>query len=547
MASVNIIAGTLIALRIQDRRDKEKKTTPKYRSPEARGSRFWIISFQNIISTKNIYKVSMSQPTLSTALLGEHSPELLTALKDAGVETTTFDSAIKLKEGDSQHVAVLVAGSDHGLTDKTLLESLVDAGTVLVAFSPGAEYLQALHDATKTPIDLTAIKPTADRPLLTYKAGGQVHLIMPPKVKGLLKEVDSEKLTDVSVKVDDKGVFPTAEGIEAEIAAQPFDSSEVVKHILKAVEDVKMPHAPALAGEVFNLDPGNDVAFFKTVKVRYPILIEIRFVVWTSSGRYRVRTTDPSLVQKYYTEWNMMFYVYATNANPEGKTASNYNGTIYTYVVHDGLHQRYNGAGRWCGPYSRPGSSQAAFYFIDIMRYLMVDTSGLLSRVSQLPDDNQYTESNKNFNYEISREQNMTLYRANKKQTWNFNAQYRKPVSWNRFQVHRDQQSIHRAGYYVTYNDYYDLWNDPQFSTDKWWNPGVFDWGKDPHAVKILPEDNLGIAGLTVFSSTVGKAPLFFDFTYIPRAYKSNSWHTDSDDSYVSAIHLDRNYNNPTD
>lgn len=62
-----------------------------------------------------------------------------------------------------------MTGSEHGLTDKTELAALVEAGKVLVAFAPGAEYLQALHDATKTPVDLTAIKPTADRPLLTYK------------------------------------------------------------------------------------------------------------------------------------------------------------------------------------------------------------------------------------------------------------------------------------------------------------------------------------------------------------------------------------------
>ena len=33
--------------------------------------------------------------------------------------------------------------------------------------------------------------------------------------------------------------------------------------LLKAVQDVKTPRAAVLAGEVYNLDPGNDVAFYK--------------------------------------------------------------------------------------------------------------------------------------------------------------------------------------------------------------------------------------------------------------------------------------------
>ncbi|KLO16550.1 hypothetical protein SCHPADRAFT_203889 [Schizopora paradoxa] len=476
----------------------------------------------------------MSQPTasFSIALLGEHSPELLSALKSVGIETVAYDSAAKLKADVAQHVAILVAGSEHGLTDKALLESLVDAGKVLVAFAPGAEYLQALHDATKTPIDLTAIKPTAHRPLLTYKANGQVHLVMPPKVKAELRVPNGEKLKNTSVKVDDKGISSIVDGIKAKVAARPFDATQVVKHILKAVEDVKTPRAAVLAGEVYNLDPGSDVAFYKNVQVEYPVHVYIETLAWTSSGGFQVDTSDDNLIQVYYTDWKLTFYVYATNANPEGKTANDYTGTIYTYVVHDGLHQRDNsGPGRWCGPNTwQPGQSECAFYFIDELEYYMEDSSKLLSRVTQQPDDNLYTVNDKNYNYQISQSQNMTLYRANKKQTWTFNAQYEKPVSWNRFQMHRDQQNMNGGGYVVAYNDFYDVWNDPSFSTDKWWNPGVFDWGKSPHAVRILPNDNLGIAGLTVYSSTVGKAPLYMEFDYIPRAYKSNSWHTDSDD-----------------
>lgn len=49
----------------------------------------------------------------------------------------------------------------------------------------------------------------------------------------------------------------------------------------------------------------------------------------------------------------------------------------------------------------------------------------------------------------------MTLFRANQKQTWQFNAQYSKSCAWNRFQLHRDMRSQSEAGYLVAYNDLY--------------------------------------------------------------------------------------------
>lgn len=90
---------------------------------------------------------------------------------------------------------------------------------------------------------------------------------MPPKVKAQLKVPNAEKFKNNSVKVDDKGISSVVEGIKAKVAARPFDAAQVVKHILKAVESVGTPQAPAqkaaLSGEVYNLDPGSDVAFYK--------------------------------------------------------------------------------------------------------------------------------------------------------------------------------------------------------------------------------------------------------------------------------------------
>ena len=49
----------------------------------------------------------------------------------------------------------------------------------------------------------------------------------------------------------------------------------------------------------------------------------------------------------------------------------------------------------------------------------------------------------------------MTLFQANKKQTWQFNAQYSKDCAWNRFQLHGDMPTQSESGYRITYNDLY--------------------------------------------------------------------------------------------
>ena len=127
----------------------------------------------------------------------------------------------------------------------------------------------------------------------------------------------------------------------------------------------------------------------------------IETLAWSKDGHFQVETSDPNMQQTYDTDWTATIYVYATNANPTGKTGDNYDGTIYTYVVHDGIHQRkVGGPRRWFGPKSStPGVSECAFYFIDVMEYTVADLSDepLLSRIDQQPNDNIFEHANDSF------------------------------------------------------------------------------------------------------------------------------------------------------
>lgn len=52
----------------------------------------------------------------------------------------------------------------------------------------------------------------------------------------------------------------------------------------------------------------------------------------------------------------------------------------------------------------------------------------------------------------------MTLFKANKKEEWPFNAQYQKTCGWDKFQLHRDMPSNSEAGYILPYNDLYVIY-----------------------------------------------------------------------------------------
>ncbi|KLO09174.1 hypothetical protein SCHPADRAFT_908009 [Schizopora paradoxa] len=444
----------------------------------------------------------MTSLSNNIALIGKHSDEFKSELKKAGFTPVEFDSTKHVLEDTDSHQAISISGSEHGLTDKASISQLFDAGKVLVAFEPGVEYLKALHAATRTPIDLAATKPTVDHPLMVHKENGNVILTLTPKVKTNF-EVPDGKFHPVHKS--DLNILPNAKVLER-AEGTPYSPGQLVEHIKRAVRVVDGAPAeiPAATGEVYGLDPDPDIAFYKKVQIRILADYSIKTLAFTAESD-DVPTSDESHIQVYRTEWQMTIYVYATDVNPVGKTADNYEGTIYTYVVHDGFHGRKSGSPkRSVIKADYDNYRNWTYYFVDILRYDFQDTSGTLSKVTQQPNDNLYDHRDNTFAYNIAQEQKMMLFRAAKNKRWEFGARYQKPCAWNRFQMHQDTSTWDDAGYVISYNDYYDVWSDPEFKGKTWYKPGVFEETR----IKILPDDNIPISGLTVFSSSVGKAPL---------------------------------------
>ncbi|KLO09158.1 hypothetical protein SCHPADRAFT_907991 [Schizopora paradoxa] len=67
-----------------------------------------------------------------------------------------------------------------------------------------------------------------------------------------------------------------------------------------------------------------------------------------------------------------------------------------------------------------------------------------------------------------------------------------------------------------------NVWADPKYSTSAWWDPGVYtDSG---NAVKRLPDGNLRLDGLTVYSSSVGSFFLDIEVVWNMASFKSSHW-----------------------
>lgn len=247
---------------------------------------------------------------------------------------------------------------------------------------------------------------------------------------------------------------------------------------LKSIDWIQVPTSPFIRSKIYFLSSSKIVWLIALNRVQ--VLIPYDYRIKTALGGDDI-SNDDSQIQVYHTEWKMTIYVYATDASPVGQTAENYKGTVYTYVVHDGMHQRASGSpGRSYGStsYGHNASRSWGYYFVDILGYNFQDKGGLLSKVTQQPNDNIYDHRDnmflckcsididltKSFDLRfvlflmvdnISQEQRMTLFRASQKQTWEFVANYQKPCAWNRFQMHRDAPNWNDAGYVLSYNDYY--------------------------------------------------------------------------------------------
>ncbi|KLO09179.1 hypothetical protein SCHPADRAFT_943856 [Schizopora paradoxa] len=466
----------------------------------------------------------MSSLLNNIALIGKHSDDFTSELKKAGFTPVEFNSASELLADSDNLQVIALTGSDHGLTDKAAISKLLDGGKILIAFEPGIEYLTALHAATRTPVDLTAIKPTSERPLMVHKENGVDVLTLPPKVKTGFNVPDGKfrPVRKMAVRDEDTVYDIPDQGNGYEFSYRSAQIVERIRRAMDAVNGTSTETRAAAAGEVHGLEPGNDVAFYKKVQVRIPAEYSIKTLAFTWEGNINIPTNDVNEIQVYQTEWQMSIYVYATDANPIGQTADTYEGTIYTYIVHDGVHGRKLGSpGRNTNNNNNADLPEVIrnweFYFIDILGYSLQDTSGFLTKVTQQPDDNIFEHRDNSFIYNISQEQRMILFKASQKQTWEFDANYQKPCAWNRFQMHRDMSNFDDARYVLSYNDLYDVWTDPEFEGKQWHNPGVFD--DDENRIKTLPDDNIPISGLTVYSSKVGKAKLNLEFDYVPRGF----------------------------
>ncbi|KLO09159.1 hypothetical protein SCHPADRAFT_943837 [Schizopora paradoxa] len=463
----------------------------------------------------------------SIALFGSFTEEFSSELRKDGFELVQNTEA---KSDLSDYAIVAVSGVENGFDHHAHLADILKAGKILVAFEPSEDFLAVLHSATKTPIDLTKIEATGDRPLIIHPEHGAFRVILPV--------TDSTPSIELVGTGSDDG--SQVEVLEEEIKNQVGFTSEstpttradvIVKFLNDALDSITQSDKEPR--DTNNLDPGNDVAFYKHSILTFAFLGIMNMLAWNRDGQENVPSTDASQNQVYLMTWNISVYAYATNANPTGATPENYKGTIYTYMIHDNatssLVRTPAGAPRWYGPFSsEPGKSNAAFYFVDYLEYLVKDPESKLRKVTEQPVSSQGQRDDSNgfptYRYNISQKQNMTLFRKNQNQTFVFSAEIEKPVAFPYFELHNGgtetQGSVITSGFSLAYNDYYNYWADPKYSTSAWWDPGVY----TDSAVKRLPDDNHRLDGLTVYSSSVGSFFLDFTVAWNMASFKDRHW-----------------------
>ncbi|KDQ27033.1 hypothetical protein PLEOSDRAFT_1089953 [Pleurotus ostreatus PC15] len=280
------------------------------------------------------------------------------------------------------------------------------------------------------------------------------------------------------------------------------------------------------------LDPPSGVIGFKKGVLDNTARISITWLAWRSDGQYGVETSDPSLIQKYDLNWYTDFYAYATGVDCRGMSSSEFTGAggvVYTVAIDRGsLLRSSSGAPRYLGP----TSGYCGYYFVD-WNQTGSHTDPSMKLVSYQPRG-VVSQSGTTYSYSIDFEQDMQMFNNNGNEQYTFSAQHSTDFSLDRFQLHGLQDST-GVDYSVDYKDYYDHWSDPNFNTNTWWEPGVYEevtregW-KHWIVREYLPADNVPINGLSVFSSSVGKPTFKSKFEAAFRAFKSNAWRCTSDD-----------------
>ncbi|KAF4594233.1 hypothetical protein EYR40_009036 [Pleurotus pulmonarius] len=443
---------------------------------------------------------------ISIALVGFRSDgAFVKALRSGNFDVQQVDSVPDPKKKGT-HLSVLgIMGEEHTLSAAEC-DQWMRSKTVLALFTPSRSFLETIHKATNTPIDIPSLYVPQGLPLLVYMVNDFVHIApnnVPSKVK-------------IQELAQDAAIMS-------------------ISYAVSAVQSMKLA--------VSMLDPPSGVIGFKKGVLDNTARISINWLAWRSDGQFGVETSDPSLIQTYDLNWYTDFYAYATGIDCRGMSSSeftNAGGVVYTVAIDRGsLLRSSSGPPRYLGP----TSGYCGYYFVDwnqtgshaesSMKLLSYQPRGLDS------------QSGTTYNYSVDFQQDMQMFNNNGNEQYTFSAQYSTQFSLDRFQLHELQDAT-GVDYSVDYKDYYDHWSDPGFNTNTWWEPGVYEevnregW-KHWIVREYLPADNLPINGLSVFSSSVGKHTFISKYETGFRAFKSNAWRCSSDDDtthfQVSGVH----------
>ncbi|KAF7431079.1 hypothetical protein PC9H_006797 [Pleurotus ostreatus] len=454
------------------------------------------------------------------ALVGTYSDDFVKALQVDNFDVERCDTIPDPKTCASALTVLALTDGDHTLSENDI-NVLLRARTVLALFRPSRALLETVHKATNTPIDIPSLELADELPLLVYIANGVVHITS----NNVPSEAKVHELVQGALEKDGKA--PPDESFSVStVAVEPHE--QAVLSISRAVSA-----AQNLRAFVSNLDPPTGVIGFKKGTLDNTTRITITWLAWRRDGHYNVTTTDPAYIQKYDLNWYTDFYSYATGTDCRGKTAAeftNAGGVVYTVAIDRGsLRRSSDGAPRFLGP----TSGYCGYYFVDCHR--TGNHAGSSMRMLSYQPRGLDSQSGTTYNYSIDFQQDMQMFNNNGNSTYTFKAQYSNGFGLDRFQQHQLQDSA-GVDFSVDYKDYYDHWVDPEFDTQTWWNPGVYEKvnreGWEHWIVReYLPADNIPINGLTLFSSSVGKHTLTSKYRSSFSAFKSNAWRTTSDDS----------------
>lgn len=453
-----------------------------------------------------------STPKLRISLIGAHSDGFVKVL-----EASNFDiehcTSISDRKKSGSHFAVLALIGDENTLSESDVDKTLRAGTVLCLFRPSRALLQAVHKATRTPIDIPSLELADGLPLLVYMVNDVVH-ITPNNAPS---EAKVQELVRSALEKDGKA--PPEKSFSVSTASvDPHE--QAVMSITRAVSVTK-----ASRSSVSKLEPPSSVIGFKKGTIDNTAHITITWLAWSTDGIYNFYTKDPQYIQKFDLNWYTDFYVYATGADCRGKTGDEFTkagGLVYTLVIDRGnVRRSSDGAPRFLGP----TSGYCSYYFIDWNRTGNFSPGFTMDLLSYQPRD-PASQNGTTYNYSIDFQQDMQMLNDNGDSKYTFSAQYSNDFTLEKFQQHAIELDS-GVDFSVDYKDGYDHWVDPQLSTDTWYYPGITQWvnreGYEHFIIREdMPADDLPINGLTVLSSSVGKHWFSSAYSTACRAFKSN-------------------------